>query len=155
MSFSRTSSLRRSSTRSSSVITREISAATRAGSSTSSFSSPTRVLTILREMNSISSGGGRIVEGGGCDPGGDIRAPAIPLHVVRHPLVDDVLASLRDKTTASDEFRRLARRLSLLVIAEATKALPLAEATVETPLETAAVRRLANPGGGGRGGAAG
>src|SRR5262245_15000836 len=67
----------------------------------------------------------------------------MPLHVVRHPLVDDVLASLRDKATASDEFRRLARRLSVLVIAEATKDLPLAEATVETPLETASVRRLA------------
>jgi uracil phosphoribosyltransferase len=67
----------------------------------------------------------------------------MPLHVVRHPLVDDVLAALRDKTTPSDEFRRLARRLSLLVIAEATKDLPLVEATVETPLETAAVRRLA------------
>src|SRR5262245_33956583 len=66
----------------------------------------------------------------------------MPLHVVRHPLVDDVLASLRDKTTPSDEFRRLARRLSLLVIAEATKDLPVAESTVETPLETAAVRRL-------------
>jgi uracil phosphoribosyltransferase len=67
----------------------------------------------------------------------------MPLHVVRHPLVDDVLASLRDKTTPSDEFRRLARRLSLLVIAEATKDLPVAEGTVETPLETASVRRLA------------
>jgi uracil phosphoribosyltransferase len=65
------------------------------------------------------------------------------LHVVRHPLVDDVLAALRDKTTPSDEFRRLARRLSLLVIAEATKDLPLVDATVETPLETAPVRRLA------------
>jgi uracil phosphoribosyltransferase len=66
----------------------------------------------------------------------------MPLHVVRHPLVDDVLASLRDKTTPSDEFRRLARRLSLLLIAEATKDLPVAEGTVETPLEKAAVRRL-------------
>jgi len=65
------------------------------------------------------------------------------LHVVAHPLVDDVLASLRDKTTPSDEFRRLARRLSLLVIAEATKDLPLVETTVETPLETTRVRRLA------------
>ena len=65
------------------------------------------------------------------------------LHVVRHPLVDDVLASLRDRTTPPDEFRRLARRLSLLVIAEATRDLPLAETTVETPLETARVRRLA------------
>jgi uracil phosphoribosyltransferase len=67
----------------------------------------------------------------------------MPLHVVRHPLVDDVLASLRDKTTPSDEFRRLARRLSVLVIAEATKDLPVTEATVETPLETASVHRLA------------
>jgi uracil phosphoribosyltransferase len=66
----------------------------------------------------------------------------MPLHVVRHPLVDDVLASLRDKTTPADEFRRLARRLSLLVIAEATKDLPVAETTVETPLERAPVRRL-------------
>jgi uracil phosphoribosyltransferase len=66
----------------------------------------------------------------------------MPLHVVRHPLVDDVLASLRDKATPSDEFRRLARRLSLLVIAEATKDLPVREAKVETPLETAGVRRL-------------
>jgi uracil phosphoribosyltransferase len=66
----------------------------------------------------------------------------MPLHVVRHPLVDDVLASLRDRTTPSDEFRRLARRLSLLLIAEATKDLPLTETTVETPLEKTAVRRL-------------
>jgi uracil phosphoribosyltransferase len=65
------------------------------------------------------------------------------LHVVSHPLIEDVLASLRDKRTPSDEFRRLARRLSLLVVAEATKDLPVAETTVETPLETARVRRLA------------
>ncbi len=65
------------------------------------------------------------------------------LHLVSHPLVDDVLASLRDKTTPPDEFRRLARRLSLLVIVEATRDLPLAETTVATPLETARVRRLA------------
>jgi uracil phosphoribosyltransferase len=67
----------------------------------------------------------------------------MPLHVVSHPLVDDVLASLRDKTTASDEFRRLARRLSVLVVAEATRDLPVAETTVETPLERTAVKRLA------------
>jgi uracil phosphoribosyltransferase len=67
----------------------------------------------------------------------------MPLHVVSHPLVDDVLASLRDKTTPSDEFRRLARRLSLLVVAEATRDLPVAETAVETPLERASVKRLA------------
>ena len=67
----------------------------------------------------------------------------MPLHVVRHPLVEDVLVALRDKRTPSDEFRRLARRLSLLLVAEATRDLPLAETTVETPLETTTARRLA------------
>jgi uracil phosphoribosyltransferase len=64
------------------------------------------------------------------------------LHVVSHPLVDDVLAALRDKRTASAEFRRLAHRVSLLVTAEATRDLPTAEARVETPLEQTAIRRL-------------
>ena len=65
------------------------------------------------------------------------------VHVIRHPLVDDVLAALRDRHTPSDAFRQLARRVSLLVAAEATRDLPLAEGTVETPLEKATVRRLA------------
>ena len=65
------------------------------------------------------------------------------LHVVSHPLVDDVLAALRDKRTPSTEFRRLAHRVSLLVVAEATRDLPTAAAQVETPLETTTVRRLA------------
>jgi uracil phosphoribosyltransferase len=65
------------------------------------------------------------------------------VHVVRHPLVDDVLAGLRDRRTPSDVFRQLARRASLLLVAEATRDLPVAAATVETPLETAAVSRLA------------
>ena len=64
------------------------------------------------------------------------------LHVVRHPLVDDVLAALRDRRTPSAEFRRLAHRASLLVAAEATRDLPTAEAEVETPLETTKVRVL-------------
>ena len=66
----------------------------------------------------------------------------MPLHLVAHPLVDDVLAALRDRRTPSDEFRRLARRLSLLVAAEATRDLPTTEVEVETPLERARVRRL-------------
>ena len=65
------------------------------------------------------------------------------VHVIRHPLADDVLAALRDRHTPSDAFRQLARRVSLLVAAEATRDLPLAEVTVETPLEKATVRRLA------------
>jgi uracil phosphoribosyltransferase len=64
------------------------------------------------------------------------------LHVVAHPLVDDVLAALRDRRTPSTEFRRLARRASLLVAAEGTRDLPTREARVETPLEATPVRVL-------------
>ena len=66
----------------------------------------------------------------------------MPLHVVRHPLLDDTLARLRDKDTPSDEFRRLARRVSLLLAVEATRDLETVAGTVETPLETAPATRL-------------
>jgi uracil phosphoribosyltransferase len=64
------------------------------------------------------------------------------LHIVSHPLVEDVLAALRDRRTTSAEFRRLAHRVSLLVVTEATRDLPTAEVEVETPLEATKVRRL-------------
>ena len=67
----------------------------------------------------------------------------MPLHVVKHPLVEDVLGSLRDQTTPPDVFRGLARRVSLLLIAEATRDLDLTPALVETPLETTTVQRIA------------
>jgi uracil phosphoribosyltransferase len=66
----------------------------------------------------------------------------MPLHVVLHPLVEDVLARLRDRETPPSEFRRLARRVSVLLTAEATRDLALVEGSVETPLETARVRRV-------------
>jgi uracil phosphoribosyltransferase len=68
----------------------------------------------------------------------------MPLHVVQHPLIEDVLAGLRDRRTSSEEFRRLARRVGLLLAAVATGDLPLADDVVETPLETARVKRLAS-----------
>lgn len=66
----------------------------------------------------------------------------MPLHVVKHPLVEDVLAGLRDKTTPPDAFRVLARRVSLLLVAEATRDLGVTPVAVETPLETTTVRRI-------------
>jgi uracil phosphoribosyltransferase len=64
------------------------------------------------------------------------------VHVVRHPLVEDVLAALRDRRTPNAVFRQLAHRVSLLLVAEATRDLPVGDHTIETPLETATVRRL-------------
>ena len=65
------------------------------------------------------------------------------LHVVSHPLVEDALAALRDRRTSSTEFRRLSRRVSLMVAAEATRDLPTVERPVETPLETVPCRVVA------------
>jgi uracil phosphoribosyltransferase len=66
------------------------------------------------------------------------------LHVVEHPLVEDILARLRDKRTPCDKFRRLAHRLALLLVAEATRDLPLEETRVDTPLETTTVRQVSS-----------
>ncbi len=66
------------------------------------------------------------------------------LHLLAHPIAEEVLARLRDNATAPEEFRRLAHRVGLLLAADATRGLALREATVETPLETAAVKRLAS-----------
>jgi uracil phosphoribosyltransferase len=67
----------------------------------------------------------------------------MPAHVVRHPLIEDALVRLRDATTPCDEFRRLARRVSLLLAVEATRDLALAETAVTTPLEPTRGLRLA------------
>jgi len=66
----------------------------------------------------------------------------MPFHVLSHPVAEDALAALRAKGTGPADFRRLARRVSLVLAAEATRDLPLAEADVETPLEVARARRV-------------
>jgi uracil phosphoribosyltransferase len=66
------------------------------------------------------------------------------LHLLRHPIAEEVLAGLRDKATPPEEFRRLAHRVGLLLVAEATRGLAVRDATVDTPLERTSVRRLAS-----------
>ncbi|MFT8244465.1 uracil phosphoribosyltransferase [Roseomonas sp. BN140053] len=55
--------------------------------------------------------------------------------VLRHPLVQHKLTLLRRKDTATGEFRRLAREISLLMAYEVTRDLPLETVEIETPLE--------------------
>jgi uracil phosphoribosyltransferase len=62
---------------------------------------------------------------------------------VEHPLLQDVLARLRDRRTGSEEFRRLAHHATLLLVAAATSDLAVTPGEVETPLERAGVRLLA------------
>ena len=66
----------------------------------------------------------------------------MPVHIVDHPLVHDALATLRDKTTSPELFRRMAVRISLLLAAEATRDVPSAQVQVETPLGPAPGRRV-------------
>ncbi len=64
------------------------------------------------------------------------------VHLITHPFVHDALATLRDTATPPDTFRRVARRMSLLIAAEVLKDIPTVEGTVETPLGTAFARRV-------------
>ena len=66
----------------------------------------------------------------------------MPVHIVDHPLVHDALVSLRDKTTTPEHFRRAATRISVLLAAEAMRALPTREVTVESPLGPAPGRTI-------------
>ena len=69
----------------------------------------------------------------------------MPVTVVDHPIVQEALARLRDKSTPPPAFRAELRRvgwaLGYLALADA----PSLAATVETPLQSAAVRRMAGP----------
>lgn len=64
------------------------------------------------------------------------------VHVVDHPLVQDVLAELRDSQTTPERFRQLAGRISVLLAAEALRDIPTKPQTVTTPLGLAAARRV-------------
>ena len=61
---------------------------------------------------------------------------------VQHPLIQHHLATLRDKTTPPDEFRRLVQRLAVLLAYEATHDLQTSPREIETPLTTMTAERL-------------
>jgi len=58
------------------------------------------------------------------------------LHVIEHPLIKQDISLLRDKSTKSEDFRIVLRRLASLMVYETTKDLKLSSHPIETPLET-------------------
>jgi uracil phosphoribosyltransferase len=68
---------------------------------------------------------------------------AVAVHLVQHPLVHDILLSLRDARTDQETFRRMAVRISVLLATEALRSLPTRPATVMTPLGEASGSRVA------------
>jgi uracil phosphoribosyltransferase len=67
------------------------------------------------------------------------------LHVVEHPLVAHKLTALRDRSTASPEFRRLADELVTLLAYEATRDVRTEPSTVDTPVATTQGVTLSRP----------
>jgi uracil phosphoribosyltransferase len=57
------------------------------------------------------------------------------LTLIQHPLVRHKLTLLRDKRTATRDFKALVNEIAMLMAYEATKDLPLETVEVETPLE--------------------
>jgi uracil phosphoribosyltransferase len=66
----------------------------------------------------------------------------VGIHLVDHPLIADALAVLRDRATPSEQFRRAATRISVLLAAEALRDLPTMAVTVETPMASATALRV-------------
>ena len=64
------------------------------------------------------------------------------VHLVTHPLVQDILCELRDARTPPERFRQLAWRISVLLGAEALRDVPTVAETVDTPLGPARGARV-------------
>lgn len=65
------------------------------------------------------------------------------LTILDHPLVQHKLTKLRDKTTATRDFKDLVNEIAMLMAYEATKDLPLEETSIATPLEFMTGRQVA------------
>ncbi len=63
-----------------------------------------------------------------------VYSGVVPVHLVQHPIVQDILVALRDTRTDPPRFRHLGTRISVLLAAEALRDLPVRSTTVETPL---------------------
>ena len=56
--------------------------------------------------------------------------------VLNHPLIQHKISKLRDKSTGTNEFRKLVEEIAMLMGYEALSDLPLHDVEVETPIET-------------------
>lgn len=65
------------------------------------------------------------------------------LTIVDHPLAAHLLSELRDERTPPERFRVLAKRLSTVLVLEATRGLAVREARVRTPLTETSATTLA------------
>lgn len=67
------------------------------------------------------------------------------LHLVDHPVIGHLMATVRDRGTPPAVFREAIGRLGQMLAYEATRDLPTETAAIQTPLEKCRVRRLTLP----------
>jgi uracil phosphoribosyltransferase len=67
------------------------------------------------------------------------------VHVLEHSLVAAKMSVLRDKTTATVQFRRALEQIAILLLTQASKDWPISTSEIETPLATMTGRKLGQP----------
>ncbi len=72
-------------------------------------------------------------------------ADLIGIEVVRHPVIDDAMATLRSATTPTSAFRGALKIIARGLIFEGTRLLPARTESIDTPLETTNVHVLQHP----------
>ncbi|MEE8425483.1 MAG: uracil phosphoribosyltransferase [Elusimicrobiota bacterium] len=67
------------------------------------------------------------------------------VEICEHPLMQEILAELRDRRTAPVQFRLLMEEAGLILGIEALRGVRMQSAHVQTPMKGAAVTRIAQP----------
>src|ERR671933_2006115 len=75
----------------------------------------------------------------------EAKPEAKNLHVVDGPLVQHKLAVLRDERTPTPEFRQAMKELAMIMVAEATRAMPTRPAPIRTPLAQTEAEEISSP----------
>ncbi len=56
------------------------------------------------------------------------------LHVIKHPIIEHKVSTLRMQETKTSEFRKVVEEIGSLMVYEITRDLPLAKQTIKTPI---------------------
>ncbi len=75
----------------------------------------------------------------------EAKPEAENLHVVDRPLSRNKLKVLRDERTPTPEFRQAMRELALILVAEASRAMPTSGVRIKTPLAQTEVEEISGP----------
>ena len=79
-----------------------------------------------------------------CHHGLFIKTLKMTFHLINHPVAQDILCDLRDKSTTPAAYRNLCKRIGGLLLAHALENLETKEKTIETPICPCTARVIKN-----------